>query len=407
MLVASEGLVTLNGGELSVGALDVFGAFKFNAGVLRITDSPLVVGGGGLFGGTLQLGATQRVEVSQTTVVAPTGLVVVDHDGLTSQSYANAGEIVLTNVAARLGGGSLENSGLVRGEGRIAPTLANAVGGEVRGESGNRLYFTGVGNANAGDVNLLGGTVEFAADLTNEAGGAISGQGTLIVDGGLVNQGSLAFSGLASHVFGAVEHTGSIIVTGNAVVTFYDAMVNNGSEFRVSQDSLAVFLDAYSGASGFSGLGTVQFEGTTNAGNSPGLMRIEGDGVFGGGNTLVIEVGGRSPGDEYDVWTIGGAAYLGGTLEIDLVDGFTPAVGDSFEFLRAEEGLFGMFSQVLFPELRGRAFTLGKSGGVLTLGVTAAPVPLPATMWLMGSALAGIAGASMRRRGRRSWKAVA
>ncbi len=48
---------------------------------------------------------------------------------------------------------------------------------------------------------------------------------------------------------------------------------------------------------------------------------------------LNIEIGGTSPGTGYDQLVITGTATLGGTLNVSLINGFTPASGDTFQIL--------------------------------------------------------------------------
>src|SRR3989304_5989884 len=68
---------------------------------------------------------------------------------------------------------------------------------------------------------------------------------------------------------------------------------------------------------------------------------------------LEIELGGTLPGSQFDRLVVGGTASLGGTLDIDLVNGFTPSAGQSFQFLTAAGGVSGTFASTLFPTLPG------------------------------------------------------
>ena len=99
---------------------------------------------------------------------------------------------------------------------------------------------------------------------------------------------------------------------------------------------------------------------------------------------------------EYDQIQVGQQAALGGKLQINLLDGFLPMVGDVFTFLIAGGGIVGDFSAVVLPELAGLAFQLNRDANSVSLLVSAAPIPVPASFWLLGTALA--AGLSRRRR---------
>ncbi|HEX2476094.1 MAG TPA: dockerin type I domain-containing protein, partial [Lacipirellulaceae bacterium] len=71
--------------------------------------------------------------------------------------------------------------------------------------------------------------------------------------------------------------------------------------------------------------------------------------------TLEIEVGGTTPGS-FDRIIHSGVATLGGTLDVSLLDGFTPTAGDAFQILTAAGGVSGAFATELLPALGGGLF---------------------------------------------------
>ena len=104
------------------------------------------------------------------------------------------------------------------------------------------------------------------------------------------------------------------------------------------------------------------------------------------GGTLSIDLGGTSAGTQYDRLTVQGTASLGGTLDINLVNGFGPAAGQTFQVLdyASATGAFDTINglKVGFKPL----FTLdqGATGLVLTSVANASDlafgdVTLPAT----------------------------
>ena len=138
------------------------------------------------------------------------------------------------------GPGAVANNGLVSGDGNIATTFSNNAGGEIRGESGKTLLFTGT-TTNVGRIDLQGGTIQFTQQFSNAAAGQINGQGTLYFptspvpssgnpNAGLMNAGSLNFTGGNSQIYGTVEmQAGSrLIVTGGATASFFDAFRHDG-----------------------------------------------------------------------------------------------------------------------------------------------------------------------------------
>ena len=122
-----------------------------------------------------------------------------------------------------------------------------------------------------------------------------------------------------------------------------------------------------SGSGRFTGSGLNFFEGTFNPGNSPALVVLQGDIGFGANNTLTIELAGLAAGTEYDQIHVGQQAALGGKLQINLLDGFLPMVGDVFTFLIAGGGIVGDFSSVVLTEIAGLAFQLSRDANSVSL----------------------------------------
>jgi hypothetical protein len=68
-------------------------------------------------------------------------------------------------------------------------------------------------------------------------------------------------------------------------------------------------------------------------GGSPGILHITGDFTQAPTGVLDIEIGGLTPGAEFDRLEVSDTATLTDTLSISLTNGFEPALGDSFEIL--------------------------------------------------------------------------
>lgn len=132
-------------------------------------------------------------------------------------------------------------------------------------------------------------------------------------------------------------------------------------------------------------IGNTVIAGTLNPGASPGILSFEGDLELLAASRTVIELGGYVPVVEHDVIDVSGEFSLNGLLEIRLVDGFQPLIGDTFDLFRAGE-LSGAFTALIFPQLFSGNLGMDSSGnGLLT--ITASPVPLPAGVWMLLSGL--------------------
>jgi hypothetical protein len=83
-----------------------------------------------------------------------------------------------------------------------------------------------------------------------------------------------------------------------------------------------------------------------------GKLDIIGDFANLPDGTLAIDLNGTATG-QHDIVTASRFAFLGGTLEVSLVDSgvlsFTPSVGDMFTVLTAGEGVVGQFDHLVLP----------------------------------------------------------
>jgi T5SS/PEP-CTERM-associated repeat protein len=397
--------LTISGGALRTGALqNNGGTLAFYAGTLEITGTAgLTIGAGGPLGNTYSLGAGRTINVANATTITAGSLLSIDGGARFSSNSLNnsdGGELYLNGPTAQVTGTTLANNGLIRGEGKLTASVTNNSTGELRAESGRRIKFEGLNGANAGQINLQGGTAEFVQPLTNSITGQIVGRGTLITGGtGLTNVGHIALSSGISDIFGDVlNNTGNaargISISGNADVTFWDDVTNTSGLFRVSAGSSATFFGSYAGG-GISGGGTVYFEGDITPGFSPALAQFEGDVSFGAAASLVMELGGTTLGDEYDHLRVLGLMELAGVLDVDLLYGFEPSLGQTFDLFDAG-AVSGRFSAIELPALGGGlAWDTGSLYSSGTIGVTAIPEP---GVWFMGALLAGCAVATGSRR---------
>ncbi len=375
-------------------------------------------------GGTIDLADSLQV-IAQTNMVN-NGQIEGNGDLDVGKNLTNNGSIqiggkikaasrVFNNATIELVNGgvvevssSLSNNpgGLISGDGLVAATVFNA--GTLRVAVGDKLTVddpvgaTSVSNSNTAttpaQIELLGGTLEVKGDLINgdlravPLPGRIAGHGTLIVQGTLSNKiGTLAFSG-DTDILGDVNNQDTIIVTGNSRLTFFDDVDHTGTEIRVSSGSIAVFFGDVTGAGPYTGNGTVRYEGTFSPGNSPGLVNFGGDLELSDNVTLVMELGGRLRGDEYDAINVAGALPLNGILDVQLIDGFLPSLGDTFDLFDAAV-MAGDFDHILLPSLgSGLSFDVS----ALSINGTIAIVPEPGTTAVLG--LAGLWAMARRRR---------
>ena len=88
-------------------------------------------------------------------------------------------------------------------------------------------------------------------------------------------------------------------------------------------------------------------------GDPVGIIQVDGDLVISPGGTLSFDLGGLTAGTEHDQLVVERFAFLGGELEVSLVDlmGPAPQVGDTFTIITADEEVFGTFETMSLPAL--------------------------------------------------------
>ncbi len=326
----------------------------------------------------LHLQPTGQILIDETLTVQAAGKLTGNGALHATGGINNDGEIDLGDNSIALSGGLIDNHGLLRGNGQVGNPVTNHSDGEIRVDAGHTIRFTGPSNANSGKLRLNnGGTAEFTHTLTNTTSGQITGRGTLITDGGLNNNGQLNFSGGFTDVYGDVTMTaGSTTrVLGGSTTTFFDDVVNNGS-ITVDADSKAVFFGTTSGSGPFPGLGMVEVNGTLLPGNSPAIVDFGGSLTLAPTALLEAELAGTNPGsgaNDHDQINITSNVTLDGTLDITLLDGFTPNYSDTFDILTyaTRSGVFQQVTGHFISPVLALGQFYDDANGVLQLLATA------------------------------------
>jgi hypothetical protein len=111
---------------------------------------------------------------------------------------------------------------------------------------------------------------------------------------------------------------------------------------------------------------------------------------------LQIELGGRNAQSEFDRLSVSGDVSLAGTLQISLINGFTPTLGDSFDILDWGT-LSGTFSTLQLPALGNNlAWDTSQLYTSGVISVTTVPEPGAAALFAMAAPV--LLAGSMRRR---------
>jgi len=373
--------ITLSGGTLSTDSISGFGLIDFQSGTFELTNDNLTVGSTGIAGATINLQAGKHIILTNNATIDTNGLLNIAGGSFAAATTTNNGRVELDGSASLLEGGTVVNNAFIEGNGRISAMLNNTTNGQVNAVNGEKISFFGSGNTNDGTIGVINATVEFTQDLTNNASGSITARDAILrFGGGVINDGSIGLSFGNSDIYGDITNNsdGAVVVTGASSATFQGNVVNNG-DIRVSTGSTAVFFGDVSGGGSFSGSGTIFFEQAFSPGNSPGEVDFGGDLVLSSATDLLMELAGTTAGVNYDHLDINGALWADGTLDIQLLDGFAPTLGDRFNLFDFNE-VNGSFSNIYLPTLgSGLSFD---TTSLLTTGFISV-VPEPTTAMLL------------------------
>jgi RHS repeat-associated protein len=385
-LSVEEGTLALNGGgdntggtiHVAEGATLEYGggSHRFSGeyigtgtGTIRVSNSNIFFEEGSHFttpatlevtGGLLQALADSAVEVGDlhfsggdirgTATVTATGENSRWTGGILNGSLTNTGTLFITGDSRPSINGILNNSGTIIHNAPIFqlntqeryPFINNLVGSVYELQQGEFLNLSTTNNySHFNNSGLVRKTGDTTVTLNPKNSFNLLPEGTLSVE-----EGTLTLNGYGTRT------GGTVLVHDDAVLDYRFNFVQPTGLTQLTGGTLITpLVDIQSGE--LSGFGTV----TSNVRNAalfePGLLNDTPFGVFEiSGNytetdtaNINIDLGGTGL-NEFDQIDIGGTATFDGTINIDLIQGYTPQLGDSFE-------VFNYASYAGTPEFRG------------------------------------------------------
>jgi hypothetical protein len=370
LLQVLSGYVQLSGGT-NTGTFDLsggelwFGYFtnSINSGA-QFTGTNFVreVGPGSMFVNTSLALPNFELGNSATAVLdGPGNLTVSNACNVTGGTIQGSGTLTIPSGAA------LNVNGFVFWSQR---TINNSATTTIAGSGAIATQGGGVFN------NLSGGVF----DIQNDNGiGYSSGSPAAFNNFGLLEKsagaGSSPFSALFTNSATVQIESGTIYFTPNFEQIAGATTVASNAILRVG--SLAL-LDGGT----LSGLGTVSGALSNAAVVAPGpfgALTVVGNYTQGGLGVLQTTLGGAAAG-QYSRLSVTGSASLAGAMDVALLNGFTPVVGDIFGVISASTGFSGGFSTlagnhelngvVLVPQLNATIFDLVAANDLVFTGLS-------------------------------------
>jgi hypothetical protein len=246
---------------------------------------------------------------------------------------------------------TVETSGqLLVSEGTLAGTATIAIAGG--------MSWTGGGLAGTGTL-LISPAATLAIDGSSFTidGFIIDNRGTAAwLSGTLTGLNNPRFLNDASATFemasdgtwggaGSFQNDGAFRYTGTTIGTFGWALTNAGTLDAVGPNGILRLIGDFTHQDGaiIQGSGTLDFtttpvlgwDGDVNPGGTgaTGILHFVGSGSPSPLFTANVEIGGTTAGTEYDQATVSQTLTVNGTLNVDLINGFQPQLGQTFTIL--------------------------------------------------------------------------
>jgi hypothetical protein len=325
-----------------------------NSGTVDIQTGTLDLAGGGAHSGSFNVPAGTALRLS--------GI----HTGTANSSITGAGQFTVSGGNSTLAGlVNVSGSNTFSG-GPVTFTGNYICTNNVVTISGGTANFSGTGLVSPSFVNLNGGALGGSSTVTvnnlmSWTGGSMTGSGRTIIPAGatlnVANPGTVQLNTRTLENGGTVLWTGAGnlglsggVITNRAGALFHvqspasftlngfeNGRIDNAGTFRKSAQAGTTTTG---GSVSFNNAGTVDIRG--------GILAATGGYVSSANALLNCTLGGTTPGTGYGRLQIAGTVTLNGTLSVDLTNGFSPALNDSFTVLTAGTRN-GTFANFLYP----------------------------------------------------------
>ena len=368
--IEDQALVTVTGTDSSW--TNTYGVVvgDHGTGTLNVENGGSVTGTHGYLGrysgssGTATVTGTASSWDNSGSGNVGSGNLYVGHNGTSTLTVADGGSV--TDTSGYVG----RNSG---GDG-----TATVTGTASNWDNSGGLYIGG-SDSSAGGIAavsvLYGGTLNVGGATKIYAGSTLTLGSSTFTSGGIAMEGGTIAASTALGEEGALYSADVGTVSGYGDIS---APVHLGTAGQMAGSGGVLTLSG--GVTGSGTLSDLTLDGgQITIGNSPGVMTLE-DVLAADNTTFDFSIQGTDP-SEYDRLILTGDVILAGMLDVELMNSFSPQIGDIFDLLVLEPGvnLQGGFSNIGLPSLSSGAWdTTGllSSGNLLVISTGPDPCGL-------------------------------
>ncbi|MCT0200091.1 hypothetical protein KQ313_10410 [Synechococcus sp. CS-1325] len=331
--LAGNNLTINSGGSLTLNdpgtSSTLNGGLSINGGVLTTNGALTLNGSSQWAGGSLNGPGVLTVGSGGTLVVSgggSYGLSQLTNQGTLQWTGGNV-DFSASGVINNSGLFDVQTDGFWGNNGNFTMAFNNLTGGELRKSAGLGTASLGVGSnrvnlTNDGLVNVSSGTLAISPTTAMQNNGRIltaSATTFQVASGGLTNTSTGTLSG-----FGTID-----IGAGNTLTN----------------------------------LGTISPGGVGVA----GTLSLTGGLILGSSSVLNLELGGLTSGSQYDRLAVSGNVNLGGTINTQLINGFSPSPSQNFDVIASGGAASGSFASSNLPSgfngaIVGSVYRLTNSG---------------------------------------------
>lgn len=366
---SNSGLFTASGGNITL-ALDVTGSFV-NTNQIQIETGIQVAVTNGDFNNTGSLSSPMgngiftldNCTFTGGSLVIPLGIEcnIINTSSNLGANISNNGQVVVKGVCNL--SGLFENpSGtlFVAGDGAFGNADMNLANGFTNGgdivltatDPGQtcRMAWTAGTLVNTGNITSTpgsgGGQRELFGSLIHQGPGTVtinhptlfSGQDAVHTSQGIINVigGDLTLDDVG--MGGQFNNEGPFVISAGRTVTLNNMNLDNRTGLPFGAIEGDGNLNVTSG--------TFNNESLISPGLMAGSLQVTGNVASTATAEIAIEVGGINPVTDFDVLNVSGNLDFDGLLNIQLINGFTPVAGDTFQILNfgSSTGTFAAFN---------------------------------------------------------------